>query len=105
PPKLVVDAAGVPPEIRALLGPRWTVIGSSVILVRPIVEDGRLRLMYRSAANNGVYDATIVDGALKVTLSNKATVVVSPGGSGTLTWTSADGAQTVKGPLTPGDDH
>lgn len=101
-PKFVVDPAGVSPEIRALLGPRWTLLGDTLVVVGPVLDGGRLRLMYRTVTSNHLVDATVTGGAIRGTLSNKATIVVSPDGTGsTLTWTSEDGTRTFKGTLTP----
>jgi pimeloyl-ACP methyl ester carboxylesterase len=102
-PKFVVDPAEVSAEIRALLGPRWTLLGDTLVVVGPVLERGRLRLIYRTVGSVAIVDATVTDGAIRATLSNKATVVVSPEGAGTLSWTSADGTRSLKGTLTRGE--
>jgi pimeloyl-ACP methyl ester carboxylesterase len=102
-PKFVVDPAEVSAGIRALLGPRWTLLGDTLVVVGPVLERGRLRLMYRTVGSVAIVDATVTDGAIRATLSNKATVVVSPEGAGTLSWTSADGTRSLQGTLTRGE--
>lgn len=69
------------------------------MLVAPVEERGRLRLMYRSTLGGGVYDATVANGVVRAVLRSKATVEVAPRGDGTLTWASADGAQVLTAPL------
>lgn len=56
------------------------------MLVAPVEERGRLRLMYRSTLGGGVYDATVANGVVRAVLRSKATVEVAPRGDGTLTW-------------------
>ena len=102
-PRWRVDPAGVSPEIRALLGPRWALLGDHLVLVAPVLEGGRLRLVFRTMGGGGVYDASVTDGAIRATVWNRATAIVSAEGSGTLRWISADGLRTFTGALRPGD--
>jgi hypothetical protein len=87
-----------------LAGPRWTLLGDSVVLVAPVDGgSGRLRLLYRSTGfAGGVFDAAVEDGALRALLPNRATVIVKPEGEGALTWTSSDGARSISGRLSRG---
>jgi len=98
-------AAGALPEaVRSLVGPQWTVLEDTVVLVAP-VGDGpeRFRLMYRSTGfRGGVFDAAIKDGAIQAVLSNKSTVTLSPEGDGTITWRSSDGSRSLKATLIKG---
>ena len=98
-PKFMVDPDGVPAELRALLGPRWTLLGDTLAVVAPVDDRGKVRLMYRTVPSGGIWDATIAEGAISAILANKATVVVSPENHGTVTWTSADKTRTLKGTL------
>lgn len=98
-PKFLVDPAGVPAELRALLGPRWALVGDTLALIGPVQEQGKVKLIYRTSPGGGVYDATVTDGAIRAVLRNNATVVVSPDDNGTVTWTSADKTVTLKGTL------
>jgi pimeloyl-ACP methyl ester carboxylesterase len=104
-PPFLRDAAGFPPPVGALLGPRWALLGDSLVLVG-LVEGapGELRLLYRSTgfAGGGVHEATIKDGAVHATLSNKSTVKLTAGDGGTLTWTASDRSRSVDAPLAPG---
>ena len=92
----------MPAELRALLGPRWALVGDTLVLVAP-VEERKLRLMYRTGPRGGIWDATVVDGTLRAVLRNKATVVLSARENGTITWTSADKSRTLTGVLVPFD--
>ena len=98
-PKFLVDPEGVPAELRALLGPRWALVGDTLALIGPVQEHGKVKLIYRTGPGGGLYDATVTGNAIRAVLQNKATVVVSPDDNGTVTWTSADKSLTLKGTL------
>lgn len=100
PPKFLVNPDGVPAELLALLGPRWALLGDTLAIIGPVDDRGKVRLMYRtSPTTDGLWDATIADNAIRATLGNNATVVVSPEEEGTVTWVSADKSRTLKGTL------
>jgi len=105
-PAFLRDAAGFPPPVGELLGPRWALLGDSLVLVG-LVDSGpnRLGLLYRSTGfAGGVVDAAVKDGAVHATLSNKSTVTLKPGESGVLTWTASDRSRTLGAPLNRGRD-
>ena len=106
-PSFVREAAAFPAPVGALLGPRWTLLADTMVLVAPVDGgSGRLRLMYRSSSGfgGGVFDATVNDGGIQAVLSNRSTVILKPEGDGTITWTAADGSRSLKAPLTLGRD-
>ena len=102
------EAAAFPAPVAALLGPRWAQLADTLVLVA-LVEggSGELRLMYRSSSGfgGGVFDVTASDGAIQAVLSNRSTVTLTPEGGGTITWTAADGARSLKAPLALGRDE
>lgn len=104
PPALVRDASAFPAPVAALVGPRWALLGDSVVLVAPVDGGaGRLRLLYRSTTlSGGVFDATVKDGVIRAVLSNKSTVVLKPEGEGTITWTASDASRSLHAPLVRG---
>jgi len=105
-PAFLRDAAGFPPPVGALMGPRWALLGDSLVLVGLVGGGpGDLRLLYRSTGfTGGVFDATVKDGAVHATLSNKSTVTLKPDEGGTLTWTASDRSRSLEAPLARGRD-
>ena len=102
---VATNDADVPPQLRPFLGARWALLGDTVALVAPVVDRGKVRLVYRTAgASPGVYDAVVADGVVTAILRNKATVQLSADGDGTIIWTSADRSITLKGSLTRVED-
>src|SRR6267143_61610 len=106
PPKFVREASTFPDPVGALMGPRWAVLGDTVVLVAPVDGGvGRLRLMYRSTGfGSAMLDAEIKEGGIRAMLSNKSTVTLKPGREDTITWTSSDGSRSLTGPLVRGRD-
>jgi pimeloyl-ACP methyl ester carboxylesterase len=105
-PAFLRDASAFPAPVGALLGPRWALLGDSLVLVG-LVEagPGRLGLLYRSTGlAGGVFDASVKDGAVHATLSNKSTVTLTAGEGGTLTWTAWDRSRSLEAPLARGGD-
>jgi pimeloyl-ACP methyl ester carboxylesterase len=101
-PDLAADPSAFPVALAPLLGPRWALLGDSVVLVAPVADARGIRLLYRSTGGaNGEFDARVVAGSLQATLSNKSTVTLSPDGSGTIMLTSSDGSVVLKAPLRP----
>src|SRR5262249_34309153 len=98
-PAFLASADGLPSGLRSLLGPRWTLLGDTLVVIGIVDERGQLRLLYNTRGTGGVYDATIVDGTIRATLTNRSTIVVSPEDEGTVTWVSADKSRTLKGAL------
>ena len=105
-PAFLRDGSGFPAPVGALTGPRWALIGDSLVLVGLIdAGSGQLRLFYRSTTSTGgVFDATIKDGAIHATLANKSTVTLKPDDDGTITWTASDRSRSIDAPLTRGKD-
>jgi pimeloyl-ACP methyl ester carboxylesterase len=105
-PTLVAAGAAFPEPVGALRGLRWAYLEDTAVLVAPVDEGGRLRLLYRSTGfGGGVFDATVADGAIRAVLSNKSTVTLQPGsGEGTITWMAANGARTLSAPLVRGGE-
>jgi pimeloyl-ACP methyl ester carboxylesterase len=100
-PVFLRDASAWPEPVRALTGPRWALLGDSLVLIA-LVDGGpgRLRLMYRSTgATGGVLDAAVTSDAIHATLRNGTTLTLKPGGDGTLTATSADRSRSAEAPL------
>jgi pimeloyl-ACP methyl ester carboxylesterase len=104
PPRFVTEPATFPAPVGQVLGPRWTLLEDTLVLVAPIDGGGgKLRLLYRSTGfGGGEFDAAITDGLLRAVLSNKSTVTLEPEGDGTLTWTASDGSRSLSAPLTRG---
>src|SRR5439155_8807536 len=102
-PRLLLDASAAPGEIGPLLGPRWGLLGDTVVLVAPVDGPSGPRLMYRSTGiGGGTYEATITGGSMRAVLPNKSSVTLSPENDGTITWVSSDGKSTLKAPLVRG---
>lgn len=102
-PKFLADPSTVPSEIVPLLGPRWALLGDTVVLVAPVDDSRGPRLLYQSTGiGGGVYEATISGGSIRALLPNKSSVTLSPDDNGTITWRAADGSRTLKAPLARG---
>jgi pimeloyl-ACP methyl ester carboxylesterase len=103
-PVLAAPDSAFPAPVGALAGYRWALLGDSLVLVAPIDGGGgQLRLLYTSTGfKGGVVDATVKDGAIQATLSNKATVVLKPEGDGVITWTASDRSRSIEAPLARG---
>jgi pimeloyl-ACP methyl ester carboxylesterase len=112
-PKLLEDPNRVPAEVKPLAG-RWYALledslGESLIFFALMDSGGsRPRVFYRLATSRiggGIYDATIANGRVDITLPNRSRIVVEATPIGpTLTWTSADGVRVVKAPLVKVED-
>ena len=105
-PTFLRDGSGFPAPVAALAGPRWALMGDSLVLVG-LVDGGnaQLRLFYRSTTSTGgLFDATLKDNAIHATLANKSTVTLKPDADGTITWTASDRSRSIDAPLTPGKD-
>lgn len=103
-PNFAVDPSTLPDGLASLIGPRWALLGDSLIVVAPVADPGGLRLFYRSAGSaGGVFDVKIAGGSLQAVLTNKSVVALSPDGDGTITWTSSNGLVVLKAPLRRGD--
>jgi hypothetical protein len=105
-PAFINERDGLPGEVRSLLpsdwsmlSPHWTMLGDTPVIVAPVADDGRLRLMYLTPTTNGVFDVTVANGAVRAVLRNKSHIEVSR--TGTLTWSSAGGDRVFKGALLP----
>jgi hypothetical protein len=96
-PNFAVDPAALSGGLASLIGPRWALLGDSLVVVAPVAAPGGLRLFYRSAG--GVFDVKISGGSLQAVLSNKSVVTLSPEGDDTITWTSSNGSIVLKAPL------
>ena len=105
-PNFVRQDSAFPDPVGALMGPRWALLGDTVVLVAPVDGGaGRLRLMYRSTGfGSAVLDAEIKDGGIRAMLSNKSTVTLQPGREDLIIWTSSDGSRSLTGPLVRGRD-
>jgi pimeloyl-ACP methyl ester carboxylesterase len=104
PPSHAVDPPILPGALASLAGPRWALLGDTVVLVAPVANARDVRLLYRSTGSKGgVLDAKIIGGLMRATLPNRSTITVSPDSYGTITWTSADGSQVLTAPLRQGD--
>ena len=102
-PRFLLDAPAAPGEIGLLLGPRWGLLGDTIVLVAPVDGPSGPRLMYRSTGiGGGTYEATITGGSMRAVLPNKSSVTLSPENDGTITWVSSDGKSTLKAPLVRG---
>ena len=102
-PRFLLDASAAPGEIGLLLGPRWALLGDTIVLVAPVDGPSGPRLMYRSTGSGGgTYEATIIGGSMRAVLPNKSSVTLSPENEGTITWVSSDGSSTLKAPLVRG---
>jgi hypothetical protein len=103
-PVLAVDPSSLPGALASLAGPRWALLGDTLVLVAPVSDPHGVRLLYRSTGTTGgVLDARIVGGSMQVVLPNNSTVTLSPDSHGTITWTSSDGSQVLTAPLRRGD--
>jgi len=103
-PNFAVDPAALSGGLASLIGPRWALLGDSLVVVAPVAAPGGLRLFYRSAGSaGGVFDVKIAGGSLQAVLTNKSVVTLSPEGDGTITWTSSNGSIVLKAPLRRGD--
>ncbi len=103
-PNFAVDPATLSGGLASLIGPRWALLGDSLVVVAPVAAPGGLRLFYRSAGSaGGVFDVKIAGGSLQAVLSNKSVVTLSPEGDGSITWTSSNGSIVLKAPLRRGD--
>jgi len=103
-PDLAVDPSSLPAALAPLVGPRWAVLGDTLVLVAPVAGPRGVRLLYRSTGTaGGVLDAKIIGGSMRAVLPNKSTVTLSADGHGTITWTSSDGSQVLSAPLRRGE--
>jgi dienelactone hydrolase len=105
-PAFLRNGAGFPPPVGALLGPRWALLADSLVLVALVdTGQGQLGVLYRSTGlTGGVFEATVKDGAVHATLSNKSTVTLKPDDGGTLIWTASDRSRSIEAVLTRGPD-
>lgn len=105
-PPLVQPDPALPSAVSALLGYRYALLGDSLVLVAPVDGGaGQLRLLYTSTGfKGGLVEASVRDGGIHATLSNKATVVLKPEGDGIISWTAADRGRTLEAPLVRGRD-
>ena len=104
-PDFVVDPASLPGAPAWLLGPRWALLGDTLVLVVPVPDPRGVRLAYRSTGGGGVFDAKIAGDSMHAVLTNKSTVTLSPDGGGTITWTSVDRSVVLKAPLRRGAER
>jgi pimeloyl-ACP methyl ester carboxylesterase len=104
-PSLVPAGATFPAPVDALRGPRWALLGDSLVLVALVDDGGQLRLLYRSTGSTGgVLDADVEGGAIRATLKNGATVTLTTDDGGTIAWTASNRSRTLTAPLTRGKD-
>jgi pimeloyl-ACP methyl ester carboxylesterase len=103
-PVLAADPSSLPPALASLAGPRWALLGDTLVLVAPVADPSGVRLLYRSTGTGGgILDAKVIGGSMHAVLPNKSTVTLSPDGHGTITWTSSDGSQVLSAPLRRGE--
>jgi pimeloyl-ACP methyl ester carboxylesterase len=103
-PVLAADPSSLPAPLASLAGPRWALLGDTLVLVAPVADPSGVRLLYRSTGTGGgVLDAKVIGGSMHAVLPNKSTVTLSPDGHGTITWTSSDGSQVLSAPLRRGE--
>lgn len=101
---LDVEPSSLPAGLGPLAGPRWALLGDTLVLVAPVSDPRGVRLLYRSTGTaGGVLDAQIIGGTMRAVLPNRSTVTLSPNGHGTITWTSSDGSQVLSAPLRQGE--
>ncbi|HEV2055196.1 MAG TPA: alpha/beta fold hydrolase [Methylomirabilota bacterium] len=105
-PSLAVDPSTLPAALVSLIGLRWALLGDSLVLVAPVADPRGVRLLYRSSGSpGGVYEPKIAGDSIQAVLPNKSTVVLSPAGGGTITWTSSDRSVVLKAPLRRGAER
>jgi pimeloyl-ACP methyl ester carboxylesterase len=105
-PGLAVDPSTAPAALISLIGLRWALLGDSLVLVAPVADPSGVRLLYRSSVSaGGVYEAKIAGDSIQAVLPNKSSIVLSPDGGGTITWTSSDRSVVLKAPLRRGAER
>lgn len=100
-PAAVRDASRLPVTMRPLTG-RWYGLMGDTIIVFALVDDGGRRVAYRwvtSRIGGGVYDATLRDGRVTVTMPKSSITVGAAGDAAEITWTSAEDGRTRTVPL------
>lgn len=103
-PNLTVNPAALSVELAPLIGPRWALLGDSLVLVAPVVDPHGVRLFYRSTSGvGGVFDVKIAGRSLQAVLTNKSVVTLSSDNDGTITLTSSNGSVVLKARLRRGD--
>jgi len=98
-PGFVADPSSLPGAPAWLVGPRWALLGDTLVLVALVPDPRGVRLAYRSTNGSGVFDVNIAGDSMHAVLTNKSTVTLAPDSGGTITWTSADRSVVLKGPL------
>ena len=100
-PVAVLDGGRLPPTVRALTGWWYGVMGDTVVLFALIDGEGR-RVAYRwvtSRVGGGVYDATLRDGRVTVTMPKSSIAIGAAGERAEITWTSREDGRTSTVPL------
>ena len=101
PPAPVRDATRLPATVRPLTGWWYGLMGDTLV-VFALVDDGGRRVAYRwvtSRVGGGVYDATVRNGRVTVTMPRSSIEVGASGDAVLITWTSIEDGRTRTVPL------
>ncbi len=107
--RLLRDGSQLPPDVAALAGLWYGLMGESVIVLGLLEPGGaRPRILYRAATprvSGRIYAGRVEEGELRARLGSAtaATIAVRPAADGAaaeLVWTSADGGRTLRATLT-----
>jgi pimeloyl-ACP methyl ester carboxylesterase len=104
-PAVVRDPSQLPTAVQSLTGWWYGLIGDTIVVFALVDERGR-RVAYRwvaSRVGGGVYDATVRNGRVTVTMP-KSSIAVGPAGEGAeITWTSREDGRVRTVPLVRAD--